>query len=314
MTFGSLNTIGDERQLRFVRFLAHPREKVWAALADPDLRAGWFFAGALPTVVGGAVDLIDSDEGVSGTVLRVDPGRLLEFTWNSGDGPASVVRFELSDTFAGTRLILTHTISQGSPQDLLAGWHRIVLDDLPEFLDSGAVIEKPGRWETLREQHYVPMVAAALDVRVRPEQRSVTLVREVSGGVEAAYRAFTDPEVLAQWWWPHLPDTSYSVDPVVGGEWRIRSVATGIGVRGTFTTVTPPERLAFTFSWMSDGQGETLDVGTALDEVEVTLTALPSGAGTLVRVVHSSGGPLGLTEGVGQGWQDTLDRLADCAF
>lgn len=61
-------------------------------------------------------------------------------------------------------------------------------------------------------------------------------------------------------------------------------------------------------------KAKPLDVGTPVDEVEVTLTALPSGAGTLVRVVHSSGGPLGLTEGVGQGWQDTLDRLAECAF
>ncbi len=94
----------------------------------------------------------------------------LEFTWDSVDGPEGTVRFELSDTAdGGTLLVLTHTVTGGRPENLLPGWHRIVVDDLPEYLDSGQVTEKPGRWAMLRDQHYAPLVAAKTLAAEKPD-------------------------------------------------------------------------------------------------------------------------------------------------
>ena len=39
---GRLDKSGDQWQVRFTRRLAHPREKVWRALAEPEHRDAWF--------------------------------------------------------------------------------------------------------------------------------------------------------------------------------------------------------------------------------------------------------------------------------
>jgi len=138
---------------------------------------------------------------------------------------------------------------------------------------------------------------------------SVTIVREVRGSAEAAYRAFTDVAVLRRWWWPQLPDTTYLVDPVVGGELRVTSATAGIGFRGTFSLLDPPKRLAFSFIWMTDGADALVDGELIVDEVEVTFEPLPNGT-TRVNVVHTSVEEINDSEGVGLGWNDVMDRLA----
>lgn len=159
MTFGTLTTHGETQIITFDRTLPHPRSAVWSAITDPDKRAEWFFAGTLPLTPGEGVDLVDSESGVTGVVRDVAEGELLEFTWVSHDGPDSIVRFELSDTANGdTRLVFTHTVTTGNVENLMPGWHRILLDDLPEFLQTGKVSAKPGRWAELREEHYLPLV------------------------------------------------------------------------------------------------------------------------------------------------------------
>ena len=47
--YGTLDTLQDGRsQLRFTRALAHPPEKVWAAITEPEHLAHWF-----PTTIDG---------------------------------------------------------------------------------------------------------------------------------------------------------------------------------------------------------------------------------------------------------------------
>ena len=42
------------------------------------------------------------------------------------------------------------------------------------------------------------------------------------------YRAWTDVDQLARWWWPHIPDTRYELDPREGGSYLIQTEAAGI--------------------------------------------------------------------------------------
>ncbi len=141
---------------------------------------------------------------------------------------------------------------------------------------------------------------------------TVTITRTVPSTLERAFTAFTDAETMASWWWPHLPDTRYELDPRVGGELVIDSPTAGIAVRGTYTEVAPPHRLAFTWIWVSDN--ETMPPGAPVDTVEVTfapeVTVAPKGSPrTVVTVRHTSVFDLA-GGGAEQGWNDCMDRLA----
>lgn len=113
--------------------------------------------------------------------------------------------------------------------------------------------------------------------------------------------AWTDPAVLSTWWWPHLPDTTYDVQAQLGSRYRIESAEAGIGVRGTFTRLEPPERLYLTWEWLGKGQGPI--------EI-VTVEIAGRGDGSEVTVTHSVDDLAGDPEGLREGWESVLDRLA----
>lgn len=123
---------------------------------------------------------------------------------------------------------------------------------------------------------------------------------------ETVWQAWTTEPGLATWWWHTWPDTRYRVNAVVGGDYRIEAAEHGIGVRGTYRVVEPPQRLAFSWIWY-----DLTDSGPSeqpADEVEVTLS--PHQDGTLVQVVHS--GPWtsqGTAQDYRQGWIFVLDAL-----
>lgn len=120
------------------------------------------------------------------------------------------------------------------------------------------------------------------------------------------FQAWIDPEMMALWWWPHIPDTSYSIDPRVDGTYRIMSNEAGIGVRGTFTEVTAPTRIAMTWEWMDDG--ETSDTS---DTVEIDITHTESGVGLVLT--HHLDPRAGDGAELRQGWTDVLERLVALA-
>lgn len=140
-------------RLRFERHLDRPVERVWAALAEPEQRAAWFFAGTLELEAGGRVELRDSAHGVTGSVTEATPPRRLRLTWSSLDAPTSVVSVELEDAQTGCLLTLTQDVdATGRPGNLAAGWHCL-LDDLRSHLAGEAMTAAPGRYLELKEQY-----------------------------------------------------------------------------------------------------------------------------------------------------------------
>jgi uncharacterized protein YndB with AHSA1/START domain len=132
---------------------------------------------------------------------------------------------------------------------------------------------------------------------------TVTVVRTVAAAPERVFAAWTEAAQLAAWWWPQLAGTTYAVDAREGGSYAITSPAIGATVRGVFTALDRPHRLAFTWNWEDDGEPEAV----VEDQVDVTFEPEESGA-TVVTVSHTSAAhePDGGTE---QGWSDVLDRL-----
>ncbi len=131
-------------EVRIVRLLPGPIERIWEYLTDPEKRARWICGGSLEQKPGGKVEFAMhhqnlapgetppaefakvQDPGVTfeGRVLRCDPPRLLSYTFGSED---SVVTFELTPQGRQVMLLLTHrTTSAEERADLCnygSGWH-----------------------------------------------------------------------------------------------------------------------------------------------------------------------------------------------
>lgn len=130
--------------LRFARELRHPPERVWRALTDPSLLDQWapFTASRdLGTPGDATLVMVDGDTRapLDATVRIAEPPALLVYEWGS-----DLLRWELTPTGGGTRLVLRHTTGG---RDMLgkvtAGWHlcvrvlELLLDGTPHGVIRG---------------------------------------------------------------------------------------------------------------------------------------------------------------------------------
>lgn len=131
-------------EVRIVRTLPGPIERVWEYLAVSEKRARWFCGGVLEQKVGGKVEFAMvhknlapnetppakyaevHDPGVTfeGRVLRCDPARLLAYTFGDDN---SEVTYELTPQGKQVLLTLTHRVRGATEEaqlaDYAAGWH-----------------------------------------------------------------------------------------------------------------------------------------------------------------------------------------------
>lgn len=130
-------------EVRLLRLLPGPIERVWDFIIDPEKRARWFCGGLLEPKEGGrfvfamqhknlAPDETPppeyaqvQDPGVTfeGRVLQCEPPRLLVFTFGGDD---SIVTFDLKAEGEKVRLLLTHRASGPDLKEVgsfASGWH-----------------------------------------------------------------------------------------------------------------------------------------------------------------------------------------------
>jgi uncharacterized protein YndB with AHSA1/START domain len=110
--------------VRLERLLPGPIERVWAYLTEADKRATWLGGGVFDLRVGGRADLHFDQDNISsekrpadrpkdgksefpGTVVRVEPPRLLVFTFGATT-PESEVTWELEARGKEVLLVVTH--------------------------------------------------------------------------------------------------------------------------------------------------------------------------------------------------------------
>jgi uncharacterized protein YndB with AHSA1/START domain len=87
--------------------------------------------------------------------------------------------------------------------------------------------------------------------RTTPSDREVHIERVFDAPRDAVWRAFTEPELIAQWWGRGNKLVIERMEVERGGHWRfVEHTADGVhGFEGRYREVTPPERLARTFEW-----------------------------------------------------------------
>jgi len=136
---GTFDRHDDTADLRYERRYPRPIETVWAALTEPARLADWLGEALVEPYVGGRYELfIDRKRPVNGRVLAWQKPTLLEFTWDTGDAPASVVRCELTPDGDGTRSVFLHKgVGFVWIGLVLPGWH-VHLERLDSLL-AGAV-------------------------------------------------------------------------------------------------------------------------------------------------------------------------------
>lgn len=133
---GNSSALGE---VRIMRTLPGPIERIWSYLTDPEKRSRWFAGGPMELHAGGKVELFFQHKNIApgetppdqfkhvhdtgfkmpGTILRCEPPRVLSYTFDDN----SDVTFELMEKVL---LILTHR-SRGEDLPFLtgyaSGWH-----------------------------------------------------------------------------------------------------------------------------------------------------------------------------------------------
>ena len=143
---GTLEEIDGRWRLRFTRALAHPPEKVWRAITEPEHLQAWFphtISGEW--IVGSPLTFRDPQgrgPDFDGQVLAYAPPSLLEFRWGT-----DVIRLEVKKGDGGSTLTLLDTFNEvGKAARDSAGWHEC-LDMLIYHLDGERPGQRPGqRW------------------------------------------------------------------------------------------------------------------------------------------------------------------------
>jgi len=158
MTDATMERVGGRVRLRFERDLAAPPEAVWRALTDREELAAWFPCDIVAEEWRSGVLLrfVFRDGEApefSGTVLECDEPRLLAFTW--GD---ETLRFELSRSGGGTRLVMTDELDPPIAARNSAGW-ELCLDRL-----NGGVPGE-GAWRVLFDRY-----VAAFEPTLGPQE------------------------------------------------------------------------------------------------------------------------------------------------
>lgn len=147
------------------------------------------------------------------------------------------------------------------------------------------------------------------------QETALELEHRYAAPRERVFEAWTNPEVLKRWWAaaPTWETPLAEVDAREGGSYRL-SMRTDEGevhtVKGEYTEVSPPERLAYTWSWEEGPEPAMAGSESTLVVVEF----LADGDGTLVKLTHSGFSGDQIRDMHAQGWEAVLANLERSVF
>ena len=321
---GEIREVGDGRyEIRIVRLIPRPVEKVWAALTIPERLEAWFGERAdLDLRVGGryVVWFGEGHGGAFGTITDYDPPRLLAYDWNGGPGDLNV-RWALAAEGGGCRLTFSTICRRVTEPGInawwvlgsFAGWRGFV-DDLTVAITGEAAPEAdpidhpdmvarygrhfgpyvPGYNKVARLRHHE---ADGYVLQTSPGLYSVRFERFIMVPIEKVCAALTDPARLADWF------AQAKIELRIGGEVGFRWESHNYVETGFIVALKPPELLA----WAIPGpDGRHSVVRWELKQED------PKGLGTRLTLTNT----LLPTEhllSVSTGWHIHLHDLAEAA-
>jgi uncharacterized protein YndB with AHSA1/START domain len=153
----------------------------------------------------------------------------------------------------------------------------------------------------------------------KENKKELTIMRIFDAPRELVFRAWTDPNLMAKWWGPRgVTNPICEMDVRPGGTINIVMLAgKELGemegqewpMKGTFSEVIPPERLAYTSSAIED------ENGTSQLENKVTVTLEDLGGKTKmtlhILVTKAGPGTEAPLSGMEMGWTQSVDKLSE---
>jgi uncharacterized protein YndB with AHSA1/START domain len=145
---------------------------------------------------------------------------------------------------------------------------------------------------------------------------TIKIIREFDAPRERVFRAWTDPDLYAQWIGPRSLTTKVTRwSARTGGEWAFVNLQDGQEVAsfyGSFHEVRAPERLVWTFTWEGEPDGVSLEF-TTFEELpggrtRVTGVSVMDSFETREQVLAS-----GMEVGVKEGYEKLDELLARTA-
>lgn len=142
-----------------------------------------------------------------------------------------------------------------------------------------------------------------------PSDREIVSERVFEVPRERVFGAYTDPELIPQWWGPRRMITTVDrMDVRAGGAWRFvcrDPDGKKQGFRGVYREVTPPERIVQTFEWEGMPGHVIVETATFEDLGERTKVTTTS----LFHTTEERDGML--SSGMETGLTESHDRLAE---
>ena len=141
----------NRRRVTLCRTFRTSIDDLWSALVEPDRVRAWFAPAKIDPRVGGRIELEahDGSRMMEGMIRVFEPPRIFEYDWVS-DYETPVVRYELEEAGAGTRLTLSERLlTDETTERRGAGWHHH-LERLAAHLAGEPSPASEARWRALR--------------------------------------------------------------------------------------------------------------------------------------------------------------------
>ncbi|GIG87294.1 SRPBCC family protein [Plantactinospora endophytica] len=233
----SLETVHGRQMLRIERRLAHPPEKVWPAVTEPEHLREWFPAEVrLEPRVDGSITFSfgsgpDAPPDSVGRISAYEPPRLFAFTWED-----DLFRIELHPDGPGCLLVFSHVFDdRAGAASFASGW-KLCLDALTGILD-GRPVDPTQRPSGRLHESYVERFGLADGVAEETGNGwRVRFERQLTRPAEAVWAALTGQS-------PDLP-AQLGAPPPAG-------FTTAEFPAGPITALDPPTLLEY--AWEADG-------------------------------------------------------------
>ena len=152
----------------------------------------------------------------------------------------------------------------------------------------------------------------AADLRA-PEQAVIVISRVINAPRELVFKAFTDPQHLAQFWGPKWTTCAVcEVELRVGGTFRVEMRGPDGAIypcSGIYREIVPPERIVYAGTAADDNACG----GGLPPRALVTMTFADQGGKTKItihtRLQSTADRDAAIKGGFNSGWTDALDRL-----
>ena len=308
--------IKNKEELTITRIFDAPRERVWKAWTDPEFLKKWWGPKNFTAPV------IKIDFRVGGKYLSCMRGPDGKDYWSTGVYREIVPLEKLicTDSFAdekGNRVPASHYGMTGHwPLELLVtvtfeelgGKTKMILRH--EGIPSGVMRELTETgWSESFDKLAESIVASGTRIIAERGKQEVIITRTFDAPRNIVFKAYTDRNLIPQWWGPkRFTTTIDKMDVKPGGQWRfVQRDAAGneYAFHGVYHEVRSPERIVDTFEFEGMPGHVSLETCT-LEEIggKTKMTGR-----SVYQTVEDRDGML--KSGMEEGVFETMDRLAE---